>query len=182
MFCDGMQDVMSKYIDEHEEAVSKLSDIEERRRRETISGKMADEERDKVMTSDREAYTNAIGQVLRIRDEYLGGLADRYAMRSEDLDAGDVALLNSSVKLDERDLLRLANKHAGNVSMMRLIAERADREHVYLDGYFSEQRRRDEADAYTNSVMSAIREVASGDGGFHAAMLMAQTPTALQGE
>lgn len=182
MFCDEVQKVMSKYIEEHDAASSRLSDIEERRRRETISGRMADEEREKVISDDRAAYSEAVASINRIRDEYLGGLAERYAMKSEDLDAGDVSLLNSQVRLDERDLKRLASKHAGNISMMRCIADRAEREHVYLDGYFSEDARRDEASSYADSAINAIRDVATGAGGIHAAMLMSQTPAALQGE
>lgn len=96
--------------------------------------------------------------VLAAFERYTSGLPARYAMTPQAMDNSDVVLLQSSLKLDGRDLEMMAERHKDNMPMRRAIADYAAEHGVETGVVFYSQKQREEAAAdFVGAVVSALQ-------------------------
>lgn len=117
-----------------------------------LGGLIAEEKqkRDAAAAEGRQA-------IRRITDAYKKEVTQRYTPDGTSL-TDDAKLLSSGMKLSAGDLERLFDKHAGNMTMQRLISEYAQNHNVVISRvYHSEAEKHDAAEQlakYANGALS----------------------------
>lgn len=77
------------------------------------------------LEAERDAQIeNSLSRILAVADEYDSEMAELGRLDGNMIDSGTMALLNSGINLSHADYQELANKHADNAVMTRILRER----------------------------------------------------------
>ena len=81
----------------------------------------------KELEAERDStIENSLSRILTVVDEYDAEMAELGKLDGNMIDSGTMALLNSGMNLSHADYQELANKHADNAVMTRILRERYD--------------------------------------------------------
>ena len=76
-----------------------------------------------------------VSAVQAIIDEFKAELSRRYVAKGDEIDTGDMALLNSNYQLKAADLEAMFDRHPGNHTMLRAIMEYCETHDIYIMEY-----------------------------------------------
>lgn len=92
-----------------------------------LLGKEGYQSRLEELKTERDAQIeNSLSGILSVVDEYDAEMAELGKLDGNMIDSGTMALLNSGIDLTHEDYQELANKHADNAIMTRILKERYD--------------------------------------------------------
>lgn len=92
-----------------------------------LLGEKGYQDRLKELEAERDAQIeNSLSRILTVVDEYDAEMAELGKLDGDKIDDGTMKLLNSGLNLTHADWQQLANKHADNAIMSRILKERYD--------------------------------------------------------
>lgn len=122
-----------------------------------------------------------VAEIQKIIDEYKAELSRRYVAKGDEINAGDMALLNSNYQLKAADLEAMFDRHPGNNTMLRAIMEYCENHSIYIQRvYYGEKEKAAAADSLRSYALSCFQRP---DYGMESEAYFAQIfPDALAGE
>lgn len=106
----------------------------------------------------REIYRNAVSAIEAIIAEFKVELSRRYVAKGDEIDTGDMALLNSGYQLKAADLAAMFDRHEGNHTMLRAITEYCESKNIEIGReYIGEKAKAAAADSLRQYAVSAFQ-------------------------
>ena len=183
-FIEDTKKVLANYQSAYTELTGKRMDLQDRFKRDRISGSVYAESKKELDAQFDELYKTTQADLWHIFESYRDSLSDRYAVTSDRVNQDDLALMGQDlVKLSADDLTRMFEKYRAedNVPMMEAVRAYEDKAQTGASlTFFSRAQREGAAERYIGGCMASIQDIHGLQFGYYASA--AAVPPELQGE